>query len=176
MGFRMWPRILPTIGERNLALAYVSVGLSGAFLALYAVMQLGQGALLLRALTRYEIWTCMAGAVGAVLALYIMQRHFGMPGWRGWLRAVCGMIMLCFVGSLITGTIALPLYGTMFGPFTLTMILAGSPLLAVMWGMTLCGVHLLLTTWRTERDSIFTTQRRAPGLRQAPGLHINPRP
>lgn len=176
MSFNSWRPHILTTGERKLVLAYLAVAIFGAFLALCAVMQLGQGALLLRALTNYEIWTCMAGALGGSLGLYVVQDHLGLAGWRGWMRALGGMVMLCFTGSLITGTMALPLYGTMFGPFTLTMILAGSPLVAVMWVMTLCGVHLLLTIWRAERDSIFTTHRLDPRERAARVPPLNPRP
>jgi hypothetical protein len=162
MGIRMWQIVPLTAGERNLIIAYASVSLFGAVLAVCAVLQLGEGALFLRAPTQYEIWTCIAGAIGAGLALYIAQQHLGHGGWRGWVRAAGGMVMLCFTGSIVTGTMVLPLYGTMFGPFTLTMILAGSPFLAALWLTTLCGAHLLVSVWRAERDSIFTTQRLDP--------------
>jgi len=50
---------------------------------------------------------------------------------------------------------ALPLYGTMFGPFTLFVSLFSAPLLALLWVNVLVGAHFLLAIWRTERDTIF---------------------
>ncbi|MCW1951376.1 MAG: hypothetical protein KIH44_008410, partial [Octadecabacter sp.] len=57
------------------------------------------------------------------------------------------------------GTLGLPLYGTMFGPFIVVVTLLGAPILAMLWAFTLLGIHILLASYQRERDSIFTPAR-----------------
>jgi hypothetical protein len=64
-----------------------------------------------------------------------------------------------FIGSLIGGTLGLPFYGTMFGPFIVVVTLMGAPLLAMLWAFNLLGAHVLLGIYRSERDTIFTPSR-----------------
>lgn len=144
-----------TDGERSLTLAYVFVALFGAGMAFVAVAQMGQGAIIGRAMNWYEWWIVTTGALGGVIALFLAGDRMGQPGWRGHLRGAMGAIWVSFVGALIAGTLALPLYGTMFGPFTLGVTLAGSPPLAALWFANLMSAHLLISAWRIERDSIF---------------------
>ncbi len=144
-----------TDGERSLALAYVVVALFGAGMAFVAVSQLSQGAIIARPMTWYETWIVLTGALGGVAALKFAGDKMGRPGWRGHVRAVMGSLWVSFVGALIAGTLSLPLYGTMFGPFTLGVILAGSPILAGLWFANLMSAHLLISAWCIERDSIF---------------------
>ena len=83
-------------------------------------------------------------------------------------------ILISFAGSLIAGTLALPLYGTMFGPFALAVIFVSSPLLAGLWAFNLFGVHVLMCQWRIERDSIFGSPER---IQVRPGRQAStPRP
>ncbi len=146
-----------TDGERSLAMAYIFVALFGAGMAFVAVIQLGQGTAFARPMNWYECWIVLAGALGGVAALFLAGDKLGRPGWRGHLRATLGAIWVSFVGALIAGTLALPIYGTMFGPFTLGITLAGSPMLAGLWFANLMSAHLLISAWRIERDSIFVT-------------------
>ena len=50
---------------------------------------------------------------------------------------------------------ALPFYGTMFGPFTLVVSLFSAPILAILWITALFSAHLMIKVRRIERDSIL---------------------
>ena len=80
------------------------------------------------------------------------------------------MLIVTFFGPIIAGTLALPLYGTMFGPFTLGLIFFASPMTAVFWLGNLLGVHVLFLTWHSERDSIFGARAPKPILQTAKQL------
>ena len=67
------------------------------------------------------------------------------------IRALRGIIAVSFVGTLIGGTLALPFYGTMFGPLMFVLTLVGHPGLAALWLATLIACHFLLQVWRRER-------------------------
>ena len=141
----------PTAGEKRLLAAGAVVGLGGAIAAHVIVTQMGQNKALLRSLTDADLWFVIAGALGAVAALYSGRRWFGHDGLRGVLKAMAGIIVVSFVGALVGGTLALPLYGTMFGPMMFTLTLAANPGLAVLWLVALTGSHLLIRVWRRER-------------------------
>jgi lipid-A-disaccharide synthase-like uncharacterized protein len=162
-----------TPGERQLAMAYLSVSLIGAFLSLVIVLRLGQGQFIFHGPSRYGLWICLSGGLGAASGLYIVRHRLGHPGLSGAVQAVTGMILMCFAASLITGTLALPLYGTMFGPFMLAVTFIGSPFLAMMWFCALTGVHLLMLKWRSERDSIFVAANPAPTFRRGANVQAS---
>ncbi len=142
-------------GERSRVLAFLIVGIFGAAIGFMVALRLGQGAILHFGIRGYDIWMICAGALGSMAALALAGRQFGQPGFRGFLRALLASVWVSFFGSLIGGTLMLPLYGTMFGPFTLAVTLISSPLFAVIWFLNLIGAHLMLSNWQRERDSIF---------------------
>lgn len=142
-------------GERSRAIAFVIVGVFGAGIGFLVALRLGQGAILFEGMRGYDIWMMVAGAIGSMAALALAGQQFGRPGANGFLRALVASVWVSFLGSLIGGTLMLPFYGTMFGPFTLAVTLVGSPLFGVMWFLNLIGAHLMLSHWRRERDSIF---------------------
>jgi hypothetical protein len=172
----LWRHKSLTVGERRLVLAYVTVSLFGAALALSIVIRLGHGGVLMGTMTGYEFWMLLAGAAGAGAGLFLSRDRFGWPGLRGTGQALGGMLMVCFSGSLIAGTLALPLYGTMFGPFTLGVVLASSPLLTLLWVATLYGAHLMLQSWRAERNSIFAVPHALHGGRVVRAARPSPLP
>lgn len=65
------------------------------------------------------------------------------------------MIWISFVGALFGGTLALPFYGTMFGPFTLVVTLIKAPILALLWTSSLLSAHFMIKVRRDERDSVL---------------------
>lgn len=146
-------------GERARALAFMIIALFGAGMAFLSVTQLNDRAFFDRGLTWYEIYIILCGALGGMAALFLSGDRMGQPGIEGTLRGFAGGIWVSFVGAVIGGTLALPLYGTMFGPFTLAVTLAGAPLLMLIWVSNLIAVHLLLRIWHRERDSIFVPDR-----------------
>ena len=153
---RLWKKGLGmTDGERCLALAYVIVSGFGAALAFVIVTQLGNGAGLDRPFSNYESWIVLSGAIGSGCALYLAGGRIGQSGAIGFLRGCIAAIWISTVGAIIAGTLALPLYGTMFGPFVVIVTLLGQPLLAVFWFANLLAAHILVLTWRKERNSIL---------------------
>jgi len=142
-------------GERRRVLAYLIVALFGAGLSFVAVTRLSGDAVIAAPLGLHDIWMVFSGAAGATAALYLVRNRMGLPGLSGLYQAALAVILISFIGALIAGTLALPVYGTMFGPFTLAIMFISSPLVAVLWAANLMGAHLLLTSWRAERESIF---------------------
>lgn len=147
-----------TEGERSFVLAHLATGVFGAGVAFAAVMRLGGGEFFSRAMSPYDIWMVIAGGIGGGLGLYLNRQRMGQGGGAGVLQAFGAIILTNIMGAVIGGTLALPLYGTMFGPFALIMILMGSPLLCLMWLANQVAAHLLMARFHTERDSIFVTR------------------
>lgn len=160
-------------GERSRAVAYAIVGVFGAGIGFLVAMHLSQGAVIHQGFAAYDIWMVFAGSIGSMMGLYIAGKRFGHPGWRGLVNALAASVWVSFVGSLIGGTLMLPLYGTMFGPFTLAITLSSQPIFAVLWFANLFGAHLMLTYWRRERDSIFEAfdSGRIDAYRRDKGFH-----
>lgn len=144
----------PTEGERARAMAFLLTGICSAGLGYLAVLHLDDSALFAR-MSWYQVWSVLASGFGGMIALFLSGDRLGQEGMTGLLRAIAGSIWLTFIGALIGGTLALPLYGTMFGPFIVCVTLMGAPLLAVFWLFNLAGIHMLLGIYQRERDSIF---------------------
>lgn len=157
-----------TDGERGHLLAYVIVTIAGALMTFLIVTRLeSPDRPMFTTLSGYEIWVTVSGGIGAIAALYLTGELMGQPGKSGFFHALRGVLLLSFAGSLISGTFALPLYGTMFGPFSLVVTVIGSPILGVLWFGSLFAAHFLMIRYRRERQSIWVplddlpkTQRR----------------
>lgn len=147
----------PSEGERARALAYFLVGICSAFLGFLAVLHLNNASLFDR-FSLYEWWIVVASGLGGMVALFLSGDRLGQAGLKGFSRAVAGGIWVTFVGALVGGTLSLPLYGTMFGPFIVTVTLIGAPVLATIWVFNLLGAHVLLGIYRRERESIFLAE------------------
>lgn len=145
-------------GERARVVAFVLVGACSAGLGFLAVLHLDRSAFF-DGLSWYETWIIAASGIGGMMALFLSGDRMGQSGPKGALRAVAGAIWVTFIGALISGTLGLPIYGTMFGPFIVSVTLAGAPLLAMLWTFNLVGVHLLLGIYQRERDTIFSPSR-----------------
>lgn len=144
-----------THGERSIALAYFCVAVFGAALGINVVLTLGGVAAWMTPFSAYDYWVIASAAIGGCIGLHLGQDRMGHDGPYGFGRAVLGMIWISFVGALIGGTLALPFYGTMFGPFTLVVTLFKAPILAVLWISALLSAHFMIKVRRTERDSIL---------------------
>lgn len=141
------------------------VTLGGAMLSAVTVGRLSAGPadLPFVAPDWYGLWIVAAGAIGALVGLFLVQERLGHAGPAGWRRAAAGAVLLSFAGSVIAGTLALPIYGTMFGPMSLVVTLIDLPLLGLAWAGCLMGAQGLLRRWRAERESIFAPLPVAPG-------------
>ncbi len=144
-----------TEGERSFVLAHVATAVFGAILALSAVMRMHPGVFFAQPMSVYDIWIVLCGAIGGALGLYMNRHRIGQGGPAGMVQALGAIVLSNVTGAVICGTLALPLFGTMFGPFTLIMILISSPLLCLIWLANQLGAYLLLARYHTERDSIF---------------------
>jgi len=143
-----------TEGERARALAFFLIGLGSAALGYLAVLHLDQAAMF-QGLSGYQAWIVVASGFGGLAALFLSRDRLGQSGRSGIIRGIAGAVWVTFVGALIGGTLSLPLYGTMFGPFVVCVTLAGAPILATLWVFNLFAVHVLFGIYQTERDSIF---------------------
>lgn len=145
-------------GERRLSLALIVMALYGAGIGLVTTVRLAHGGQLNGALSLYDGWVVLAGALGTALAFWLLRDRFGMAGPRGAVRAAGGAVAVSLVAPVIGGTLALPLYGTMFGPFALAVILTGAPLLGCCWLSAMALGHILCRRLVDERDSIFAAR------------------
>ena len=136
-------------------MAYGLMAAFGAIFAFLTVVRLRGGVLIDQGFSGYDLWIVLCGALGSAAALRMSGDKMGQTGGKGVVSAIYGGNWISFVGALIAGTLALPLYGTMFGPFVLGVTLYGAPLLAGLWAANLIAVHMLLISWNRERNSIF---------------------
>lgn len=147
-----------TDGQRARALAFVIVGICSTSLGFLAVIHLDREAFF-NGLSLYQKWIMAASGLGGMIALFLSGDRMGQRGMRGALRGVSGAIWITFIGALIGGTLSLPLWGTMFGPFIVCVTLMGAPLLSLLWIFNLICLHVLLGIYQAERDSIFVPRR-----------------
>lgn len=124
-------------------------------LGVNVVLTLGGVAAWITPFAAYDYWVIFSAAVGGCIGLYLGHDRLGHAGARGFGRAVLGMIWISFVGALFGGTLALPFYGTMFGPFTLVVTLIKAPILALLWTSSLLSAHFMIKVRRDERDSVL---------------------
>lgn len=163
------PHVALTHGERLRRAAYAATAIAGAVLALAVAVRLGHGAEDGPRLSTYDIWVTLAGLAGGFVGLRLTEHLFGHPGAWGFLRAAGGLVLICVTAPVVAGSLALPLYGTMFGPFMFGTTLFAVPLLGLIWAGTLLAVHLCLAPWRRERDSVFAKPDRRAALRAPRG-------
>ncbi|MEJ6398452.1 hypothetical protein [Yoonia sp. 208BN28-4] len=152
-------RLYLTEGERSIVFALCGIAFFGAIVAFIVVNQLGGQSQIVRPLTTYDYWIICSGALGAPAGAFLARNWFGHPGGAGVMKACVGIIVTSFLSSIIAGTLALPFYGTMFGPFSLIVTMVASPMLALIWAAMLLGAHLLVAVYRRERETIFVPKR-----------------
>ncbi|SMY07741.1 hypothetical protein [Flavimaricola marinus] len=162
MGIARWRRL--SLGERRLVLGCLITAILGAFLALIVVLRLDPDAVFQRPLSLYEQWILVAGAFGGGAGVILARDRLGRAGI---IKPLAGLVIMTFVAAIIGGTLALPLYGTMFGPFTLAVIFTASPMIAALWFANGFAVHLMVRSWHSERDSIFGAAPPKPILQSA---------
>jgi len=147
-------RFTKSEGERARMLSFAMVGECSAGRGFLAVIHLDRTALF-DGLSWSQIWIITAASIGGMVALFLSGDRLGQEGAKGALRGVAGGLWVTFVGALVGGTLALPVYGTMFGPFLVFVTLIGAPMLSLLWIVSLTGVHLLMGKYQRERDTIF---------------------
>ena len=152
--FRRRPEF--TEGERHFYWALFGIGILAAAMACVITIHLSahEGSSLTYLL--FTLWTIVAGFIGGICGfLSSYNRWLGFPGKSGWVRAAAGAVLISGITAVVSGTLILPYYGTMFAPFQFIIAMIEWPYLAVIWGGIMVCAHKLLTSWRRERDSIF---------------------
>ncbi|MEL6608118.1 MAG: hypothetical protein AAFO93_04320 [Pseudomonadota bacterium] len=150
---------MPSRAEWALILAFAALALAGAVLGMYALRDLNA----LDSFTSRDTargWLAMSGAMGACLSAMAMRDRFGRVG-RGslWHAAVAGVITTMLVG-IVAGTLVLPIFGTMFGPWLVLIALLNMPVLAVPWMFALWGYDTARRSYTAERESLDAWGRR----------------
>ena len=141
-----------SLGERRFLLAHLATGCLGAALALIVVLRLDPDAMFARPLGWYERWIIVSGFLGGAAGVWLARERLGRAVWPD---LPIALFILTGMGAIVGGTLALPLYGTMFGPFTLAVIFVASPVAATLWLANGLAAHVLMRSWHAERDSIF---------------------
>jgi len=164
LGLRRFGRL--SEGERARVLAFILVAVLGVWMGLLMALRVEGGAAIVDGLSWYGRWIIAASVIGAVAALFLSGDRLGQTGPYAGTRVVTGAVWVSMVGAVIAGTLVLPLYGTMFAPFTLVITLATSPVLLAFWCVQFFCIHVLMVIYRRERDSIYdnfmTTSPDAP--------------
>lgn len=68
--------------------------------------------------------------IGGFVGGFALQRHFGAPGWTGWLRSVAAYVAAVIVGGAVSGFITVPgllLNGPLFGSLVALVLATGLP-------------------------------------------------
>ena len=149
-----------TDGERSVLISYVGVSIVGACLAFSVGLTLDSASALSTYPNLYDAWLAISGAIGAASALYLGRGFLGRSDVAGAIRVFLALPVISLTASLIAGTFALPIYGTMFGPLALFSTFVSNPLLAGVWITSIFGAHAAHAAYQQERDTIFTAIRR----------------
>ncbi len=160
-------------GERRLLAAYAVVFAFGAGIGFIAISRLSQAVVPGADLTNYHLWIILCSGIGAAAAMALAGDRIGGAGPLGLMRALWGMVWITVVGAVIAGTMALPGYGTMFGPFTVGVMLVSSPILALLWFANLLAAHLMIAVWRAEQVRPYAKMM-AAAPKAPPPKSINP--
>jgi hypothetical protein len=142
-------------GERGVIWSYLGVCLIGALVALSVGLTLNGSSSLTTFPSPYDLWLAFSGALGAGSALYLGRGFLGRSDLWGMICVLVGLPFISFGGALIAGTLALPIYGTMFGPLALISTFIENPFLAAIWATAIFGAHAGQALYQGEQDSDY---------------------
>lgn len=69
---------------------------------------------------------------------------FGSRGGWGWLGASLGAVLSTVMGSIIAGSILLPVIGTMVAPLIMAAEIMQGPAIAIVWVLGMGAIHLMI--------------------------------
>lgn len=145
-----------TEGERHFYWALFGIGSLASVMACVITIRLSAHETSSLTYHIFTLWTVVAGFVGGICGfLSSYNRWLGFPGKTGWIRAVTGGVMISGIATVVSGTLILPYYGTMFAPLQFVVAMIEWPYLALIWSGIMICAHKLLVSWRRERESIF---------------------
>lgn len=97
----------------------------------------------------------IGGAVGLSSAVFLTREGFGHRGIFFGVYAAVSSIASVLLAGVIGGTIALPVFGTMFGPWLLVVTFVQAPVLLLPVTFALWAFHISYQRYRDERETIF---------------------
>ena len=137
-----------SFGELRRRRALLVIAVFGGLIAYAVVAHVGAPAM--SRMGTYQYWTILSGMLGAGIAYRTGEGHLGLPGWKGGIRAVAAGVWITLAGAAIGGTLALPFYGTMFGPLLVIVTMIEVPALFALWCIALLGAHKIMYDLRYE--------------------------
>lgn len=144
----------PSPAERSLMVACTGLAACGGILGCEALRGL-QGMVEFAGPVAGE-WLCaICAALGAIISGLVMRHRFGHSGIAGGFSAAGGALVATLLLGVVAGTFVLPIFGTMFGPWLVVSAVLNKPWLVLPWLLALYGLHLAMSEYRTEQDSIF---------------------
>ncbi|MGR3433719.1 MAG: hypothetical protein ACU0CO_02330 [Shimia sp.] len=136
-----------TEGERARSTAIAALGLAGACLGLGALGKLHTGA---STGAVGPLWLAAAGAAGALIAAPFAAHHVT----RGPARAIVAGVAFALMLGVIGGSMVLPVFGTMFGPFLIVGTVFSAPWLHLPLVLALIGLARAQRRLEAERDTL----------------------
>ena len=143
---------LRSAGELQLLRAFcvagIAGGLVGGFLLFDPLSEQG-------GMSLYRLWLGVAGAFGAATSLFLVRKNFGKPGTFGAFETAFAGLMATLLTGIIGGSLALPVYGTMFGAWLVIVSIVETPLLLLPWAGALWVMHQAMSTYRAEKQTLM---------------------
>ena len=89
-----------------------------------------------------KIWLTIAAGLGAVAAAFFVRASFGKPGDYGSIIACAGIVNATLLLGIVAGTLLLPVFGTIFGPWLLMAHTFEGHHAILPWALSLYALHL----------------------------------
>ena len=97
----------------------------------------------------------LASAAGACIAGAALRQRFGHPGKAGLIKALTGALIATLTLGIAAGTLVLPIFGTMFGPWLVAVTIVTKPWMVLPWLAALYGFHAAFMAYRAEQETIY---------------------
>ncbi|MEL6913327.1 MAG: hypothetical protein AAFP13_02375 [Pseudomonadota bacterium] len=107
------------------------------------------------------VLSALASCAGGLGSAFFLREHFGHGGTLGIVTVLAGGFFATALLGIIAGTILLPIFGTMFGPWLILLTAVTKPWLAAPWLWALFRMHQAREAYLVERETIF---RRLPRI------------
>ena len=143
----------PNPAERGIFVALAGLAGTGSLLGFEALQDL-QAMTALFGASVGEWFSALAGAVGGASGGGLMRDRFGQPGALGGLSAVLGVFLATMLLGIVAGTLVLPLFGTMFGPWLIVVTTVETPWILLPWVIALFGLHLAMKSYVREQATL----------------------
>lgn len=145
---------LPSPAERLILGALVGCACAGGLLGYVALGGL-QGMVEIVGPEIGGMMSVGASFFGGLGSAILVRDRLGREGTRGVLSAIAGGVLATALLGIIAGTIVLPIFGTMFGPWLVLMTAATKPWYVLPWIASLYGMHKARRSYLAEQETLF---------------------